>query len=244
MKVNIICIKWGTKFGPEYVNRLHSMVKRNITRDYRFICLTDRPEGIEAGIDVRDIPETGIKAFDEREPWVYTHGWLKVSTFVKTLHDIKGPTLFLDLDVVIVDKIDDFFDVPGDFVVIRKWTDKIITGNTSVYRFNAGAHADALDYLKNNLQKVLSEVRNEQEFITHYLHKQGKVGYWPLAWCRSFKRHCLPKPLGWFGPAKVPEGAKIIIFHGKPNPEDVINGKSGKFFRRVVPVQWVSDHWR
>lgn len=195
MKVNIICIKWGTKFGPEYVNRLHSMVKRNITRDYRFICLTDRAEGIETDIDVRDIPLTGIQAFDEREAWVYTHGWLKVSTFVKTLHDIKGPTLFLDLDVVIVDTIDEFFDVPGDFVVIRKWTDKIITGNTSVYRFNAGAHADALDYLKNNLQKVLSEVRNEQEFITHYLHKQGKLNYWPLAWCRSFKRHCLPKPL-------------------------------------------------
>ena len=34
---NIICMKWGTKYGPEYVNRLASMVKRNITIPYRFV---------------------------------------------------------------------------------------------------------------------------------------------------------------------------------------------------------------
>ena len=27
----IICMKWGTKYGAEYVNRLYNMVKRNLT---------------------------------------------------------------------------------------------------------------------------------------------------------------------------------------------------------------------
>ena len=26
MDKNVICIKWGTKFGPEYVNKLYKMV--------------------------------------------------------------------------------------------------------------------------------------------------------------------------------------------------------------------------
>jgi hypothetical protein len=29
---NVICMKWGTKYGPEYVNRLYAMVRRHLTR--------------------------------------------------------------------------------------------------------------------------------------------------------------------------------------------------------------------
>ena len=28
MDKNVICIKWGTKFGPEYVNKLYKMVEK------------------------------------------------------------------------------------------------------------------------------------------------------------------------------------------------------------------------
>jgi hypothetical protein len=114
-----------------------------------------------------------------------------------------------------------------------------------VYRFEIGAHADALEYLTANKDKALSEVRNEQEFITGFLGRQGKVSFWPDSWCRSFKRHCVrPGILCWFQPPRLPEGAKIIAFHGKPNPPDAIAGVSGKWYRKVFPTQWVADHWR
>ncbi|MCY1546355.1 hypothetical protein D9M68_823470 [compost metagenome] len=88
-------------------------------------------------------------------------------------------------------------------------------------------------------------MRNEQEFITLYLARQGKLSYWPDTWCRSFKRHCLRGGImGWFLPPTIPEGARIIAFHGKPNPPDAIAGVSGKWYRRVLPTQWVADHWR
>ena len=29
MENNVICVKWGTKFGPEYVNRLYKMVEND-----------------------------------------------------------------------------------------------------------------------------------------------------------------------------------------------------------------------
>ena len=47
-----------------------------------------------------------------------------------------------------------------------------------------------------------------------------------------------------YSPPTIPPGAKIIVFHGKPNPPDVIAGVSGKWYRRVLPAQWVADHWR
>ncbi len=29
MSQTVICMKWGTRYGPDYVNRLYSMVMRN-----------------------------------------------------------------------------------------------------------------------------------------------------------------------------------------------------------------------
>ena len=46
----ILCMKWGKKYGPEYVNRLHSMVSRHLTIPHRFVCLTDDKTGLNAGI--------------------------------------------------------------------------------------------------------------------------------------------------------------------------------------------------
>jgi hypothetical protein len=244
-RVNVLCIKWGTKYGADYVNRLHAMVERNLRRPHRFVCLTDDPTGIAPGIEHFPIPEVGFADFDQRLPWSFGHGWLKLTSFAPTLYDLAGPTLFIDLDVVIVDRIDDFFDPPGVFVVIREWDKSDGTGNTSVYRYTIGAHADALAHLAARKDEVLASVRNEQEYITGYLGKQGLVSYWPDAWCRSFKRHCVRRGLAqWFKPPQLPPGAKIIAFHGKPNPPDAITGVSGKWYRKVLPTPWVAEHWR
>lgn len=243
--VNVLCIKWGNKYGPDYVNKLYSMVSRNLTLPFRFVCLTDNPEGISPQIEVKDIPKVGFEDFDRRLPWTFAHGWLKVTSFAKPLYDLSGPTLFIDLDVVIVDNIDCFFEPDGEFRVIKEWDKSDETGNTSVYRFTIGAHPDLIENLKTNKDAVLRKVRNEQEYVTGTLAEQGKLKYWPAEWCVSFKRHCMPRGImGWFKPAAIPPGAKIIAFHGKPNPDDVIAGRSGKWYRRVLPVQWVAEHWR
>jgi hypothetical protein len=50
--VNIVCMKWGTKYGPEYVNILYNMVKRNITRPFRFICVTESATNIKDEVEI------------------------------------------------------------------------------------------------------------------------------------------------------------------------------------------------
>ena len=245
--VNIICVKWGQKYGAEYVNRLRSMVSRHLTLPHRFVCFTDDPQGIQAGpeLEVYDLPVVDFADFDNREPWAKAHGWLKVTSFANPLVDLTGTTLFLDLDIVIVDNIDSLFSPEGEFHVINEWDKNDETGNTSVFRFQAGAHADLIDTLKKDKAKILDTYRNEQEFVTHTLHRQGKLHYWPEGWCVSFKRHCLPGfPAQLFKAATIPPGAKIVTFHGKPHPEDAAAGRSGKWYRHVKPVKWISENWR
>lgn len=142
------------------------MVRRHLTRPFRFVCLCDDPQGIEAGIEVHPIPAIGFQAFDTRQPWTFAHGWLKLTSFAKPLYDLEGRTLFLDLDIVIVDNIDAFFDEEGEFCVIREWSKTDGTGNTSVYLYTIGAHADALEHLARHYPGAIADVRNEQEFIT------------------------------------------------------------------------------
>ncbi len=243
--VNVLCIKWGKKYGPEYVNKLHNMVRRHLLRPFRFVCLTDDSVGIDAGIEVKPIPMVGFDEFDQRKPWTFGHGWLKLTSFAEPLYDLTGRTLFLDLDIVILGSLDPFFEQEGEFIVIKEWDKKDATGNTSCYVYSIGAHADALEHLRADYPASIATVRNEQEFITQYLARQGKLRYWPEAWCRSFKRHCMqPGLMGWFKVPTIPTDARIVIFHGKPNPPDVIAGVSGKWYRRVLPTPWVAEHWR
>lgn len=234
---NVICMKWGAKYGPEYVNRLRSMVARHLARPHRFVCFTDDGTGIDAGVEIKPLPDMDLPPGKER-------GWRKLSTFRRPLFDLAGPTLFIDLDVVIVASIDCFFDLPGEFVIIRDWIKPEKTGNSSIYRFEAGAHPDVLEYFLTHIDAVKREVRNEQEYLTREMNRRGLTHYWPPEWCVSFKYRCLPSfPLNFVRTPRLPEGARIVVFHGKPNPPDAITGQPG-LRRFVKPTPWVAEHWK
>ncbi len=61
----------------------------------------------------------------------------------------------------------------------------------------------------------------------------------------SFKYHCVPKfPYNLIKTPSIPLNAKIILFHGLPNPPDAIKGKSGKWYRYIKPTPWIEDYWQ
>ena len=124
---HVICMKWGTKYGPEYVNRLYAMVRRHLSGDFHFVCLTDDAAGIRSEVQCLPIPPLDLPA------GIPERGWNKLATFTADLHGLRGTALFLDVDVVITGSLDDFFTQPGEFLIIhdykRPWR---ITGNSSV----------------------------------------------------------------------------------------------------------------
>ncbi|RTK92238.1 MAG: hypothetical protein EKK61_05550 [Rickettsiales bacterium] len=238
MIVNVICMKWGTKYTATDVNILHSMVKRHLTIPHRFICLTDDISNINSEIDCFDLPQIDVPIEKDVSPW------RKLGMFSDKIGDLSGKALFLDLDIVIMDNIDCFFTYSDKFTIIENWTQKGQgIGNSSVYCFTIGAHSDVIDYYKNNIEEVTNAFSNEQIYLSK---KIKDIEFWPDSWCKSFKRHCLPPYIiRYFQAPYQPQDVKIVVFHGNPKPEDAITGGFfGNIWKYVKPTKWIAENWR
>ena len=88
----IICLKHGTKYGPNYVNTLEQMVRRNCTVPFEFICYTDDTTGLNNSIRTMDL--TGA--------YGVTGWWHKPLLFNPNnpIGDPGDTILYTDLDAV------------------------------------------------------------------------------------------------------------------------------------------------
>ncbi len=239
MEYNVICIKWGNKFGSEYVNRLYKAVDKNMTLPYRFVCFTDNGEGLLPQVEVRDLPDFVVN--NE----IPDRAWRKLSLFQKNLADLKGLALFLDLDTIIRKDLTPFFEAEGEFLIVKDWDfPNAVTGNSSVFRFEVGKYPDILENYYKLGNDVVKYYRNEQAFLSDEMYKKGVLKYWDKSWCVSFKRHCLhPFPLNFFLEPKEPEDAKIVVFHGRPTPAQARKGYCGKGgLRYVKSTTWLDKY--
>lgn len=236
----IFCMKWGTLYGPEYVNRLYNMVCRNLSYPFKMVCFTDDTSGIRSEIQCFPIPEMEIPGgLPERM-------WKKLSTLKGDLYGLTGTALFLDLDIVIVQSIDPFFDYPGEFVIIKDYRKQWrITGNSSVYRFEIGKFSYVFDKFLLNFDKIRQQHRNEQEYLTTAVFEQQGITYWPTEWCPSYKYDCISRiPFAFWKKPAIPAGARILIFHGEINPPKAITGGWGKWYRFVRAAPWIAEYWK
>jgi len=244
MTQTVICMKWGTRYGPDYVNRLYSMVQRHTGRPTRLVCYTDDTSGITAGVEAFPLPHIVLP---EAKTWL---PWRKLCLWQKNLEGVTSEVLFLDLDMVITGNMDAFFDYePGHFCVARNWTqphDKI--GNTSIFRFPVGGHTYLYDRIMHECESVMSEHRNEQIFISREI---TDMKFWPDEWCLSFKRSLLPRwPMNFFVAPPLPYGTKVVAFPGKPDPDEAMEGRwphkhwYQAFYKYVRPTPWIAEHWR
>lgn len=222
MDKQIICINWGTRYAAPYINRLYSMVARNITPPFRFICFTDVTDGVHDGVECKPLPE-----LRGEHPSKTMGKWGKSRLWEEGLGDLEGPVLFIDLDVAITGSLDDFFDygAPDDVMLARNVAKPLHRlGQTSVYRFPVGKLAPILDIYAADPQGVADKYRFEQHFVTK--NAPGGVKFWPKAWVRHFRIQCIPTfPLNLFVEPKQPRNAKIVIFAGSMNPPDAIAGR-------------------
>ncbi|WP_037587147.1 hypothetical protein [Stenoxybacter acetivorans] len=240
----ILCMKWGDKYGAEYVNRLYRMVQRNLSLPFTMICLTDNSEGIDPAVQCYPIPELTLpNGLPER-------GWKKLTTFSRDLYGLHGTALFLDIDIVIIDNIDGFFTQPAnrddEVWIIRDWKKPWrMVGNSSVYRFQIGAFPQLLDYFRNHFDEIRTRFRHEQAFLSWYVREFHQLSYWQADWCLSYKYQVLKKPpFSWWQAPQKPTHGKIIVFHGEVNPPDAIAGGGGKWYRKVLPAPWLKDYWQ
>lgn len=243
---HIVTLKWGRMYGPEYVNRLASSVRRAVGGPISIVCFTDDPSGIDPTVRVFPIPEIDLP------PQPMVTGWRKLCLFRPDL-PIEGSCLFLDLDLVITGPLDDFFTYrPGSIPIIHNWVGWRKTllrkrpeiGNSSVFRFEANRCGFVWDQFHREKEWALANFRPPQSYLTHCI--RPRMVYWPETWVRSFKRHCRPVfPLNLIVPARMPKDCSIVAFHGRPNPDEALVGYKGtKPHHRCLPTPWIADYWR
>lgn len=251
--VNIICLKWGTRYPASFTNILHASVRRHLRRPFRFVCFTDDPTGLDEGIDAQPFPPCP----DERVLRAGAHWpniFVKLCLFQDGLAGLRGPTLFFDVDVVIQQDIDCFFDyLPGKNVIIHNWVERRkqllrgrpAIGNSSCFRFEAGKSDYVYQTFLAEIEQAVDRAHytTEQAFMTHAMRE---VHWWPEAWVRSFKRSCVPPfPLNLLVAPKKPD-AKVLVFHGNPDPDQAVEGFMGKgvkLHRRALPCPWILEDW-
>lgn len=256
LPVTILCMKWGTLFGPEYVNRLYAGVKRHMSIPFRFVCLADNAAGLVSGVETRQLPE--VKSNEDLR-------WRKLGVFKKDLYGLAGPALFLDLDTVVVGDLAPMFALPGTFYICReralfpkrlrnlrrrlfspeRYRIGNLEGNSSVFRFELGEFDFVLDAYLKSPEAAARDYRREQDFLTQIVQKAGRLQYWPDELCVSFLDGCLPPAIqSQFRDPDVPPGARVVVFLSHCNMQMVLDGAVKlPFYRRMGQVEWLRRAW-
>ena len=261
-RVNVLCMKWGDYYTPDYVNRLYASVKRNLRLPFRFVCVTDDARGFKPGIEAVPFPpDPQVPGLIAPRQW--PNIFAKLALFRDGFADLKGPTLFLDIDLLVTGPLDKFFLYrPGEFCIIHNWVERRKAmfrkvpdiGNSSCFRFEAGKSGGVWEtFLKEKADPSQKHkfLHGSQKFQTHAMMETGKVNWWPSAWVCSFKRQLVPIfPLNKiFAPWRPKKSVSVVAFHGQPDIPQALEGYYLKYGKPVAPhltckpTKWIWEYW-
>ena len=154
-QANAICIERGTAYGPEYVNRLYSGVRRNLSVPVRFFSLAEIREGQHPEIKAIDLPD---------EPWPEEMNaalakldryleMRKVSLFRPgMIPDLNGPLPEFDLDVAIMGPLDTLLSTQNQ----RGYVGKLESASQSRERIRNFKKVSVVYPLNSDVFEILS----------------------------------------------------------------------------------------
>jgi len=245
----VLCMKWGPLYPSSYVNVLYHAACKHLAQPFRFVCLTNEPDGLHPKIEHFPIPDLKIP-----ETWWYNGAWPKIAVFEKQLYNLHGRCLFIDLDSMINASLAPFFESTADLQTIdtgENWrpgsaANHAPLAGTGVFTFTLGSLSHIVDTFREDQQAIIAEHKIEQVFVQSCV---PQIAYWPPDWVISFKRH-LRRPLlvdRFQLPSAPPKSCKIVAFHGDPRPIELVKGadhrwaKFPHYGKGIVP--WMADYW-
>lgn len=248
--ISIVTMKWGTLFGPDYVNVLYRACREASSIPFDFVCFTDDSKGLDENIIAKPLPQIGLRP----EEWYQRGVWPKLALYKKELQGLTGRCLFIDLDMMVLRDLDDFLTHQAPFISIdvgASWRPGAPRHDpevgTGIFAFNLGQETQILDAFLADRDAAKVKFQNEQDFVAAHANS---MEFWPEGWVISFKRW-LRRPIGIdliLPPKQPPEDAKILAFHGDPRPVHLM--RPGMNFWDNFPhlghgrVDWVADYWK
>lgn len=204
---------WGSKYGPEYVERLRAGVARNMKSEYRWHVFSPEPE------DEYLTEITGcfcrLRAFDP--VWQKKHGIAHGDRLV-----------CVDLDAVVTGPLDDLFFRTQEFTILEGANaSNPCRFNGSIWMLRGGYRYDVwTDFSLEAVRKLpFYEYPDDQQW---FLHKFPTVVGWKVGPQSGI--YAFQKP-GWPKGSDLPSDAKLVVFPGWRDP--------AKFSH----LSWIQKNW-
>jgi hypothetical protein len=259
--LQIVFVKWGQKYGPEYINGLKKSICDNTQAELKFVCITDDSSGLDGAIEIKAFPDFG---FEMQALLDYGGCILKLAQFARGIIDPDLNTLYFDIDTAVfgdVDKLADCFRdttalhaLPNHFVPHWRtpwmsWItpEKCYFVNSSTLGYRARDHHDIFDDFVQALPGYIEaraagrplpwHTQADERFIS--FHEKGKLRPFPKAMAASFQDvYMTPfeKMSAWQDSfASVKERRKnrvMLTFHGEQlKPETIAKLEVGELIK-------------
>jgi len=220
--IDCACVIHGDLYSWKYVNRLYSMLSRNITQGIRLHVYTE---------EKRLVPEPYIKHIldDWKISGPKKSWWYKMQLFNTAHH--AGPLLYFDLDTVIVKNIDWIVNLPlSYFWAVRDfkylWKPIDFSVNSSIMWWDTRQYQTIWsDFAAQDINKIVRTFRGDQDYINHVILPEDKklfntelVKSWRwqnLDGGYDFKKRIYYKPGTG---TNCTDQTAIMVFHGDPKP--------------------------
>lgn len=156
---DVICVKFGTKYSSEFVNKLYNDITRLTQSKFTFYCYTDNPSGIDPAIKIIEpLGKPTLKRV-----------WNKLRLFDKNM-PFKSKTYFFDLDVKILkDPLLDLNDWSKLTIVDSHWKTGKLYNRLSNYDVKINSSVMAWDASNNDLNEYWDHFNSG--FRDYYLRK-------------------------------------------------------------------------
>jgi len=161
--IHVLCSKWGNEYGPEYVNRLKSMVKRHLPTDHKFYCQTEDTHGLDTDIEIlpflTDLPESTPQEMFASNNWRYGLPRLwdrpKLNYFKPNGWGLKGTRIALDLDLIIHNDMTPILELFNKPLTGRSWWHNREYEKRPDWKHRRGAHNNGGFYMWEDTQLAL-----------------------------------------------------------------------------------------
>lgn len=180
--LNIYCFKWGSKYGPEYVNRLYRALTIHCKTEFTFTCITDNINGIRSEVEIEC-----IRSYEKRSN-LFTIQKLHLMARKK-----QGKNLLLDLDILIHNDITDlalteskkptfiWTDWTPDWhwdILVPKKTACFV--NSSFVRWDNDQAFFLYEYYLDDMIRIESEYNSLDKYLFYEHHIPSKaLDFWP-----------------------------------------------------------------